>query len=100
MIELSEFQYKTLNDAANGDSKAFIVLHPSPSDSPEKKASHEKDVQAASQLVIIGLAEDVSAKFKDSIEMSKINSNREFQVLIITDIGLKMFTDCDKRLVN
>ena len=100
MIELSKFQYKTLNDAANGDSRAFVVLQPSPKDSEEKRNNHLKDIEESEQLVTLGLVEDVSSRFKDSIQMAKLNSDREFKVYVISELGQKMFGECEKRLVN
>lgn len=100
MIELSEFQYKTLNDAANGTSKAFVVLSPSPKDSEEKQKNRLRDIAEAQQLVDFGFVSDVSNNFNESIQMSKLNNDREFKVYAITELGIKMFLDCDKRLVN
>lgn len=100
MIGLTAFQYKTLDNAANGTSKVFVVLKPSSKDSEDKQKNHLKDVTEIEQLVGLGLAEDVSGSFNESIQMSKLNDDRDFKVFTITELGTKMFLDCDKRLVN
>jgi hypothetical protein len=98
--ELSKYQFDTLNRAANGDTRVFIVLFPSTQDSDEKQAEFRKDMRDVGELIGMGLIEDVSETFKESIAASKLNANREYGVYVITELGIRMFQGFEGRRVN
>jgi hypothetical protein len=100
IIELTKYQYETLNIAANGPTRVFAVLFDSAKDSEEKAKRLRQDMREAGELIGLGLAEDVSEHFKESIASMQINDDRGLAVYAITDLGVKMFENLDKRTVN
>jgi hypothetical protein len=94
IYQLSEFQFGTLRHAANGGSIVFAVLDPAPSDPPEKRKQFIDERLQIDALVDLGILKDVSERFQESIETSRINNNnRGFVVVALTDIGLCMFQE-------
>ena len=100
ILELSKYQYDTLNTAANGPTRVFVVMYDSPTDSEEKAKRLRQDMREIGELEGLGYVQNVSKDFQESIAQSRINSNREFGVFAITEVGFKMFEDFESRTVN
>lgn len=98
--QLTEYQYTNLVKAANAESIVFAELEPNTVDSPERQTELYNKCKALRELIGIGLLEDVSDKFKEGIELSKINNNRTFIVVALTKDAVSLFRNMDKRLPN
>lgn len=98
--QLSEFQYANLVRSANSSTIVFAALEPSDSDSAEQREKYERQLREMDDLIHLGLVKDVSEKFHDSIELSRMNNKRGYRVLALTEHALDMFHESDKRLVN
>lgn len=100
IYELSEYQFGALHDACNGGSICFAALRSSPKDSPEKAEEIDGQYQEILDLIRLDLLSDVSDKFGEQIQVAKINSNREFIVVAVTDLAILMFRGSEKRKAN
>jgi hypothetical protein len=100
IMELTKYQFDTLNMAANGPTKVFVVMYDSPKDSEEKAKRLRQDMREIGELEGLGYVTDVSKEFQESISQSRINNNREFGVFAITEVGYKMFEGFEGRTVN
>ena len=100
ILELTKYQFDTLNQAANGETKVFVVMYESKRDSDEKSKRIRQDMREVGELFALGLVDDVSKDFKESIAQSRINNDREFGVYAITKPGMLMFEGFEARRVN
>jgi len=101
MIELTDLQYSTLFMAANGGSLCFAVIYPMPNDEEHRKQYLYDEMQQMNDLLDAGLLEDLSNRFKESIETCKVNNKgRGYKVFGLTDLAVKMFRDSADRQVN
>jgi hypothetical protein len=97
---LTEFQFGNLHHAANGNSVVFAVLEPASSDTPEKQTVMKDELLQIRDLIDLKLLKDVSDKFKEGIEASRLNNNRGFIVVALTDASVLMFKGSKKRVIN
>jgi hypothetical protein len=100
IYQLSEFQNKSLSIAANGKSICFAILESSDSDPQDTKEKLDKDFHEIEDLVRLELVKDVSEKFTEQIQLSRINNGRGYKVVALTEVGLRMFANAKKRLVQ
>lgn len=94
--KLSKFQVAILRQAAGGETTLFAVLTPNPEiDNPESLKRLKREERLLLDFVNLGLAKDVSDKFKEGIEKCKIDTKRAYKVLALTRMGNLMFDYCD-----
>lgn len=92
IYELTEFQFANLYRSANGNSICFAVLESCDKDDDETKETFNRQLRETRELIDLGLLTDVSDKFKEQIQVSKINSNRGYIVVSLTDHAVTLFT--------
>jgi hypothetical protein len=100
ILELTKYQFDTLNTAANGPTRVFVVIYDSVKDSDEKAKRLRQDMREIGELEGLGLVMNVSKDFQESIAQSRINNDREFGVYAITEAAYKMFEGFEQRTVN
>ena len=100
MLELNKFQHELLMVAANSGNMVFVTVHPNEHDTAEKYKALAEDVASVKQLVEQGFAIDISNRFAEQIEMSKVNNNRAISVYSLTKMGFQMFNNCESREIN
>ena len=101
IYELTKFQTENLVRAANGGSIVFAVMKPSEKDSPEKKAKFEGNLAEMMDLVRIGLLEDISPDFTESIKACELNNDgRSIAIVKLTTHAQLMFADAGHRSIN
>lgn len=92
--ELTEFQFANLFRAANKGPVMFAVLDALDNDSEEKRKQIVDEKRQIVELVELGVLEDISRMFAEQITVAKLNGNRPYIVVKLTDQGLTMFHDC------
>jgi len=95
IYELTKLQTAVLTKAAIGGNRVFAVLEPNEEiDTPSHAQQLTKELQEFKELLPLGLVEDVSKDFTESIAVSKLNNKRGFIVLALTEAGYLMFNEC------
>lgn len=100
IYELSQFQFDALYNACNGGSLAFAVLKPSEEDAQPKKAQIADQLRQIEELLELKLIEDISSKFKDTVQLAKTNHKRDIMIVAMTPMGIACFRGQTKRVVN
>lgn len=95
IYELNPLQYAVLRKAALEGNRTFAVLEPSETlDEPVRRARLADELRQMEDLVAIGLTEDISADFTESIAVCKRSNKRGYKVHALTDAGFLMFNEC------
>ena len=82
--------------AASGKTTIFAVLTPNPEiDSPETLKRLTTEEQSLLDFIGLGLAEDRSSDFSETIVKCTIDTKRSYRVLALTKVGQLMFDYCD-----
>jgi hypothetical protein len=98
--ELTQFQTANLVRAANGGSTVFAVIEAGEKDAPERKETLNGHIREIRQLIEWGLLTDVSDKFTEPIQVSKLNNGRGFVAVQLTEQAALMFSECAARGIN
>lgn len=91
--ELSEFQVANLTCACDGEnSRAFAIYKPNDDvDTPARYARFDRNLDEIEDLIHLGFLTDVSDRFTEQIELCKINNNRGYIAVAVTEQALMMF---------
>lgn len=100
IYELSQNQFDLLSIAANGGSLVFASVEPTEDDPPYKKKKLTEEMQQIKDLITLGFLTNVSHKFKETIQVAKINHNRGILITSVTPLGVACFRDIKNRTVN
>jgi hypothetical protein len=101
IYELSKQQLAVLRQAASGDTSVFAVLTPNPAiDQPSILHKLQEDEKQLLDFLELGLAEDISDKFKEPIAICVHENKRSYRVLALTEAGKLMFNYCDDPKCN
>jgi hypothetical protein len=96
MTQLTEFQYNSLRDAANGELNTYMLVKPNAALDPvEQFELWTRNNQETEQLCQMGLLEDVSTSFAQNIQAHAHMTGRLFRVFKITEIGKAMFDEAN-----
>ena len=96
IYKLSTLQVAVLRRAASGKTTVFAVLTPNPEiDNPEAMKRLKQEERSFLDFIKLGLAEDRSADFSETITKCKIDTKRTYRVLALTKAGQLMFDYCD-----
>lgn len=85
MIKLSQYQFETLQRIANSDSVTFTVY------------GIDKELD---ELIFCNLLKDVSPAFRGQLAQFRSTAGDSGRVLMITEVGLKLFLSLEKELLN
>src|SRR5271157_4640427 len=97
MIELTPFQFDSLQDAAKSIPPTYMLVKPNDAlDSEEKYVKYVKNNIETDQLVELGLIENVTAKYSEAITECAVKTGRIFRVFMLTEAGYMMFEDQSK----
>ena len=97
---LTQFQAANLLRGANNGTRVFAILEPSPTDSEERRKQLVREMDEMNDLISLGLLTDISKDFEEPIKVSKLNNNRGFSVVRLTDQAIIMFHECGRREIN
>lgn len=100
IYELNKSQFDLLSISTNGGNIVFAIIEPNEDDPPDKRKKLNDEMQQMKDLINIGLVEDVTHKFKDTIQVAKINNNRDVKVVAVTTLGVKLFRNHGNRTIN
>ena len=97
IVELTEFQMKSLRDAASVTPPTYMLVKPNAElDTEEQYINRVKSNTETDQLVELGLIENITAKFSEAIMNCAAKTGRIFRVFILTKAGFIMFADQSK----
>jgi hypothetical protein len=100
IYSLTQFQIDNLTRACNEGSVVFAVPMSCPADVPEKAQKIDTQYNEIMDLIRLELLKDVSEKFSEAIEASKMNAGRGFKIVAITPACKTMFEDYGKVAIN
>lgn len=91
IYSLSDFQFANLYRSANSGPNTFAVLEPLDSDAEEARKIMADELHQIVDLVQMDLLEDVTKEFTEQITVSKMNQNRKYIVVKLTERGFLLF---------
>lgn len=98
--QLSVYQYGLLCHTASASVPIFLLPMPALKDRPSQRYKLQARANEVKSLVAMGLMEDASEEFKDSIADQFEHTGRTFRVYGMTAHGYLLFKNCDDRAAN
>lgn len=98
--QLSAYQYGLLTHTASADVPIFLLPKPIPADIPSRRFRLKARQNELLSLVAMGLMEDASDEFRESIREQYRSTGRKYKVYGLTEVGYHLFHGHEHRSVN
>lgn len=97
---ITSYQFDVLCQTAQATVPILLMAHARHEDKPSLQRELLEKHSAVEELVVLGLAEDVSDEFVDTIRDHAQRTGRRFSVYGLTENGYLLFKDCEVRTTN
>lgn len=98
--QLSAYQYGLLTHTASATVPIFLLPKPLQTDIPSQRFKLKARQNEILSLVAMGLVEDASDEFRDSIREQHEATGRKYKVYGLTEVGYHLFHGHGQRSVN
>lgn len=100
ILELSAYQYGLLIHTASAQVPIFLLPKPVQTDRPAQRFKLKARQNEILSLVAMGLVEDASDEFRESIREATENTGRKYKVYGLTEVGYHLFNDHEQRSIQ
>lgn len=89
---MTQYQFDAIRSALDSGTVCFAHVDSLPTDPQEKQSTQAQQRRELNELEDLGILRNVSDRFKEAIETSKLNNKeRGFRVFMVTEAGMMMF---------